>query len=272
MAGERKLARPSAGSKSSAARAARLTWAGLSTKVRASVVVSGLVMVAGVSLLYGIPDWPHRRPVLPVNEESTYVAVDPWANDSLDPKESLRSANPITHYFGIPLSGKTIGYVVDGDATMAPYIDNVAALTNSVNEAIEKGTRRFGVMLAIERDGKTVVEAAEPSTDLEGARAVLTGQLASGRTDLGKALSVASNWYADEIFLVLSKPVDQDQMAVLTQRAEQTSAVVHVIALGPAAKQDLSQMAKATGGMYVSVSDDELTQLVERQNEAKSRG
>ncbi|HKQ50648.1 MAG TPA: hypothetical protein VJZ71_21435 [Phycisphaerae bacterium] len=204
--------------------------------------------------------------------DSTFVVADPWTPDSVDPKESLRTADPITHYFGIPHSGKTIGYIVDGDATMAAYIDNVATLTNSVNEAIEKGTKRFGVMLAVERDGKTVVESAEPSTDLEGARAILTGQLASGRTDLSKALSVASNWYADEIFLVLSKPVSADQMEVLTQGAEQTSAVVHVIALGPAAQQDLSPIAKATGGTFVPVADAEITQLVDRQNEAKSRG
>ena len=87
-----------------------------------------------------------------------------------------------------------------------------------------KGTRRFGVLLAVEHDGNTVVEAVEPSTDLEGARAILVGRLASGRTDLSKALSVSSNWYADEIFLVLSKPVDDRQMEILKQSAEQTSA------------------------------------------------
>ena len=272
MAGERKLPRPAAAARVGAPRVAKFSWAALPTKVRASVVVSALVMVAGVSLLYGLPNWSQRVPQMPAVDDSTYVSADPWTADSVDPKESLRSADPITHYFGIPLSGKTIGYIVDGDATMASYIDNVATLTNSVNEAIEKGTKRFGVMLAIERDGKTVVEAAEPSTDLEGARAVLTGQLASGRTDLSKALSVASNWYADEIFLVLSKPMDDDQLAILTQGAEQTSAVVHVIALGPAAQQDLSPIAKATGGMFVPVTDAEITQLVDRQNEAKSRG
>lgn len=222
--------------------------------------------------MQGLPDWSQRRAQDPGNVDSTFVVADPWTPDSVDPKESLRTADPITHYFGIPHSGKTIGYIVDGDATMAAYIDNVATLTNSVNEAIEKGTKRFGVMLAVERDGKTVVESAEPSTDLEGARAILTGQLASGRTDLSKALSVASNWYADEIFLVLSKPVSADQMEVLTQGAEQTSAVVHVIALGPAAQQDLSPIAKATGGTFVPVADAEITQLVDRQNEAKSRG
>ena len=143
-------------------------------------------------------------------------------------------------------------------------------MTNSVFAAVEKGTRRFGVLLAVEHDGNTVVEAVEPSTDLEGARAILVGRLASGRTDLSKALSVSSNWYADEIFLVLSKPVDDRQMEILKQSAEQTSAVVHVIALGGAAEQDLSPIAKATGGTFVAVADDELKQLVERQNQAKS--
>ncbi len=205
-----------------------------------------------------------------LQEESSTSNAGSWAADSDDPKANLLAANPITHYFGIPLSGKTIGYLVDGDATMAAYIDDVATLTNSVNEAIEKGTRRFGVMLAVSHDGKTFIESAEPSTDLEGAKGVLLGRLASGRTDLGKALSVASNWYADQIFLVLSKPVDAKQMEVLKQGAQQTGAVVHVIALGGAAQQDLSPIAKSSGGTFVSVNDDEIKQLVHRQNEAKS--
>jgi hypothetical protein len=246
------------------------TWAGLSSRARIGAAALAIVLVATVSLRYGA--FPTARRSTPIADKSTIKneISDQSVADAADPKANLRAANPITHLFGIPLSGKTIGCVVDGDATMAPYIDSVATVTNAVFAAVEKGTRRFGVLLAVEHDGNTVVEAVEPSTDLEGARAILVGRLASGRTDLSKALSVASNWYADEIFLVLSKPVDDRQMEILKQSAEQTSAVVHVIALGGAADQDLSPIAKATGGTFVAVADDELKQLVDRQNQAKS--
>lgn len=240
--------------------------------MRIGAMIAGFTLVAGVPLFFGFSSRTRPSPgrwTASVSQPDD--RVNRSTNDPADATANVLAVNPITHYFGIPLSGRTIGYIVDGDATMAPYIDDVAVLTNSVNESIEKGTRRFGVILAVARDGVTFVEAAEPTTELEGARSILTGRLASGRTDLTKALSVASNWYADEVFLVLSKPVDSRQMEVLKQGAEQTGAVVHVIGLGGAAEQDLSPIAKATGGTYVSVPDETLRKLVERQNDAKAR-
>jgi hypothetical protein len=158
-------------------------------------------------------------------------------------------------YFGVPLEGRTIGYVVDGDETMAPYIDRLAFITNTVITSMEPGEYRFGVVQAVGRDGRTFIEVYEPSSDLAGASAVLRSRLPGGKTDLSRALSAATNWYADQVFLVLSKPVEPQQLTALRQDALQTGAVTHVIALGEAAKVDLSPISASTGGRFIRVSD-----------------
>jgi hypothetical protein len=181
-----------------------------------------------------------------------------------DPVEAFRTANPLKTYFGFPLIGRTIGCVVDSDSTMAPYIDKVAFVTNTLNEAMEPGSRRLGIVMATGRDGPTVLEVAEPSADLAGARTVLGSRLPAGDTDLSSALLKTASWYADTIFLVLSKPIDASQLGIITEHAEQTGAVTHVIALGGAAKQDLSAISNATGGGFLPVTDLMLGELVPR--------
>lgn len=198
---------------------------------------------------------------------SVVSRVPPGASDSTI---AMLTADPMSHYFGRPLTGSTIGYVVDGDSSMAPYIDKVAYLTNSVNGAIALGAKRYGIAQAIGEEGQGLVEVAEPAGDLAGARNILTARLASGRTNLARALSVTSSWYADELFLVLAKPIDDDELSVLRQTAEQTGAVVNVIALGDAAKQsNLTEISDATRGKFIKVSDSSLDELVERQRKAE---
>ncbi len=171
-------------------------------------------------------------------------------------------------YFGVPIKGETIGYVVDGDQTMAPFINDIALATNSVNERIPPGTKRFGIVQAVGGNGRTFLEVHEPGGDLQGSHGVLLSRLPSGSTDLSKALSIATGWYADEVFLVLSKPVEQPELDILRQNAAQTGAVVHVIAFGAAAKQDLSSIARPTGGEFVPVSDGDLKDFVHQQRES----
>jgi hypothetical protein len=102
------------------------TWAGLSTRARIGVAALAIALVAAVSLRYGAS--PTARRSTPITDKSTVKneISEQIVADASDPKVNLRAANPITHLFGIPLSGRTIGCVVDGDATMAPYIDSVA--------------------------------------------------------------------------------------------------------------------------------------------------
>ncbi|MFQ5411328.1 MAG: hypothetical protein ACE5EC_03495 [Phycisphaerae bacterium] len=178
---------------------------------------------------------------------------------------ALRTGDPLKSYFGIPVEGNTIGYVVDCDGTMAPYIDQVAFITDGVNTMIEPGTRRFGIVQAVnDTAGHQLTEVHAPS-DLLGASTILQSRLAAGETDLPGAFAVTESWYADQIFLVLSKPLEEREIGLLTQHAEQTGAVTHVIALGEATRQPaLSTISDATGGTLMRVSDDMLNQLVAR--------
>ncbi len=194
----------------------------------------------------------------------------PGAGVVAEPTHDIRSivlsADPKTAYFGIPLAGETIGYVVDCDATMVDYIDQVAYLTGRVNRSIEPGVRRFGIVQAIsDPDGNRLIEVFSPTTDLVDATTVLHGHLAGGTTDLPGALAVTEPWYADQIFLVLSKRLDASDLELLIQNAQQSGAVTHVIALGEAASQkgELSRISDATGGAFMPISDALIEDLVE---------
>lgn len=176
------------------------------------------------------------------------------------------TVDPLSHYFGMRLTGNTIAFVVDTDESMAPYMEDLAFFTNSVTSAVPLGTRRFGIVRAYSEEGAYLSEVMEPTADI---RPTLTTKLSTGRTDLATALTMASGWYADQLFLVLAKPVDKQELRVLTRTAEQTGAVVNVIAIGKAAEQsDLSAIASATRGQFFAVDDQVFSALVSRQQTA----
>ncbi len=188
---------------------------------------------------------------------------------ALEAQSAIATADPLFSYFGIPLVSGTIGYVVDSDSTMAAYLDDVAFVTHAVNAVALADSRQFGIVQAVsDPEGRQILKVHEPSTDLVGARSTLTGTLAGGETDLPEALSLTTNWYADQVFVVLSKQVDEPQIEQLREQALQTGAVTHVIALGEAARQDLSSISEPTGGIFRPVSDPDLGLLVARCREA----
>lgn len=220
------------------------------------------VLAVGASVTAWYKASPARRinPALVSNEsfQTAANAQEEPVRPSDDPVQALATADPLKTYFGFPLDGETIGYVVDGDVAMAPYIEQVALATNAVNASLDRTRHRFGVVLAANIDGHQITEIAEPTADLPYARSVLTSRLPGGQTDLARALGRASDWYASRLFLVLAKPIDDQQLAILTEAAEQTGAKVNVIALGDASRQDLSSIAEATGGRYLPLSKDQL--------------
>jgi hypothetical protein len=193
-------------------------------------------------------------------------AADEILLASAEPQERMLVGNIRKEFFGIPLKGKTVAYVIDGDATMAPFIDEVAYITNSVNESMKPGLQNFGIVMAINNGGKMMIEVAEPSSNMEGAKSVLLARVPGGETRLQSALAATTNWYADQLFLVVSKPMEPEQIEVLAQVAAQTGAVTSVVALGEAAQQDFSSIAKQTGGEFVAVSDANLEKLVQRHS------
>lgn len=191
---------------------------------------------------------------------------DGAAQPAQDVRSVVLAADPKTAYFGIPLAGGTIAYVVDCDATMVDYIDQVAYLTGHVNRSLEPGSRRFGIVQATsDPDGRRLMRVYNPTTDLVDATTVLQSELAGGTTDLPKALAVTEPWYADQIFLVLSKRVEASDLELLIQNAQQSGAATNVIALGEAAAQvdELSKISDATGGRFMPISDALIEDLVE---------
>jgi hypothetical protein len=199
--------------------------------------------------------------VAPVSPpKSPVVAKDDEAGP-IDTAEAIRTANPRKCYFGVPLEGNTIGFVVDDDQTMAPYIDHLSTVTNGLIACLLPQNRKGWVVRPVNGDESLIVEAAQPAGDLEGARSALVARLPSGKTDFVKGLAKTQGWYADQLFLVISKALAPEELAVLTQTAEQTGAVTHVIAFGAAAKQDLAPLADATHGRFIPVSDELLTEL-----------
>ena len=178
---------------------------------------------------------------------------------------SLLNSDSRKTFFGIPIQGDTIGYVVDSDTTMLPYHRRLASITGVLNEALGASSRRFGIVEALAKNrGRRVEKASESFSDLKGARSTLDSTPTGGETDLPEALATTEAWYADEIFLVLSKKIDADEISLLTQIAQQSGAVTHVIAFGEAARQDLSSISDATGGRFVPVNSQVLSALAFR--------
>lgn len=178
---------------------------------------------------------------------------------------SLLNSDPRKTFFGIPIQGDTIGFVVDSDTTMLSHHRQLASITSVLNQALAASSRRFGIVeaVAINRDHR-VEKVSEPLSDLKGARSALQSMPTGGETDLPEAFAMSEAWYADEIFLVLSKKIDADEISLLTQIAQQSGAVTHVIAFGEAAKQDLSSISDATGGRFVPVNNQILNALAFR--------
>jgi hypothetical protein len=185
------------------------------------------------------------------------------------PVARFREAHPLANYFGVELDSDTIGIVVDGDVAMGAYIDSLTFITNAVIAAMPPGEHRVGVVMATGQQGRTLLEVMQPSTDLVGARTAMTAQLPAGRTDLPRALATTADWDADLLFLILAKPVSDAEMALLTEHAEQSRAITHVIAFGQAAEQDLTPIAAATGGQYLPVTDGMLAKQVNRVQQAQ---
>ncbi|MBN2563543.1 MAG: hypothetical protein JXQ75_21700 [Phycisphaerae bacterium] len=232
----------------------------------AAIVLTATAGLAVAAWLVATPQGVQVADLLPPDADLG-LSPEPIAEPSAamdDPVLAMRTGNPLTTYFGFALEGEIVGYVVDGDNSMLPYIDAATLTTNTVNKSIEPGTRRYGIVRATSQEGHTVLEVYEPVSDLAGGRTILSPKLAGGNTDLSKALKKTEGWSADQIFLVLAKHIPDEQIPVLAQDAEQTYAVVNVIAFGEAAKQDLSPISDATGGKFLPITDPLLHDWVYR--------
>lgn len=228
------------------------------------------------AILVGLPAWyfalsGSRQPTVHQTVTRVDTVALPEANAGLSGAPlALASADPLNTYFGLPLSGSIIGYVVDGDSAMTPYIHEIASLTDAVNASFVPGSKRYGIAQTYGEGGEAVVEVAEPVGDLEGSRLTISPRTSAGRTNLSDALGVTSGWYADQVFLVMAKTVDAEELQKLAATAEQSGAIVNVIALGEAARQpELAEIAAASRGKFVPVSDTALRDLLARQRAAQ---
>lgn len=238
----------------------------------------GVALVCLAATTLSVSVWqfsgPRPRALTPhyfVAEANDREELVPEVRIPRSASEAFEHADPLRTFGGVPLrEGDVIAYVVDGDASMAPYIGSIAYVINSVNAAIPPGTIRFGVVLATGGEGLTVLEVAEPTCDLEGARSVLTARLPGGRTDLSEALGRTIDWDASTVFLVLAAHVDREQFNILQENAEQTGAVVNIFAMGEAARQpELEVIAKGSGGVFMPLTAQKVNDWVQRVQEAK---
>ena len=259
-------------------------WIALSekaTRVAHRVSSPGVVITAVSLIAFGLSGFawyataprPAEAPPYLLVAEGTRADEGPWLSAEAAATKAMREGDPLAAYFGVAISNGVTGYVVDGDASMQGYINKVALVTNAVNEAYAFGDKKFGIVVAKDRDqdGQTLLEVAEPRTDLAQARTVLTSGLATGRTDLVKALATTVQWDADQIFLVLAKRLDAQEIELLAEKAGETGAVVNVIGLGEAARQreELAPIAARTGGQFRQISDRMLEDWAARVEQAR---
>lgn len=219
----------------------------------ASIAVS---LVAFSSLgVWSLSKPPRDRIVDRARVSEVSMGVSQFAASHNDAADSATTSAGL-RYFGLPLSGSTIAYVVDTDPAITPYFSNVSSITNAVNNRLlQGGPQRFAVFYPGMARKSSLLEMAENKNVLEDGEAVLASRLPPPGGSLSESLARVGGSFADEVFLVLGHALTPAEIDVLTQSAEQTGAVTHVIAVGPAARQDLSPIARATGGTFVSVDD-----------------
>jgi len=163
-----------------------------------------------------------------------------------------------SQFIGVALRGDVVGIVVDRDPTMASYMQPVADIANALSNA-QRGERRLGILRA--RTGEPDRVAFSPTNALlpmKHAEPTLRVQPIKDQTDLGQTLGIAAEWHADQLFLVLAKPLASGEIEALSSQARETGAVMHVVGLGAAAQTDLTPIAQATGGSFIPLTDAEL--------------
>ncbi len=200
----------------------------------------------------------------------SWVGLGPRA-EVADPNESMDGSvvqsdveqEPVS-YFGVPLRGSKICYVVDSDESMAEYIDKIMLHASATNYNIKPGTWRMGVIQAVGTEaGETQLHMTPPSGNLRMAAARIKTKRPRGETDLSIAMTAAAEWDADQILLILSKDADPAELEALRQAALNSGATVDVIAFGAAIQLDLSPIAQAGKGLVARITDEELHRIIE---------
>jgi len=224
------------------------------------------VSVSAWSLRGRTPRPPNTPLIAATSSREDVTAEDEPANDAV----ALASNDVRRTYFGVPVEGNVVAYIVDADQAVSPYIQQLSYITNMTKESNKSAARRQGIVRPELRQRFSIVGIAERERALDGSEAALSPQLPAEGIDFPQAFTTAANWYADQIFLVVARPIASSEIDGLAQNAEQTGAVTHVIALGQAANQDLSAISNATGGRFIQLSNDQFNDWANRYKNASS--
>ncbi len=165
----------------------------------------------------------------------------------------------INTFCDIPAIGRTIAFVFDRHESMTPYMDKLAFMTRSTAaKMVTHGQARFGVVASSADWPLLSAPRAVTKANVIAATSILYGGFSRQPTDLVKAVRPVADWRADQLFLVLARPVRPDRFEALLQRLQETGARTDIVALGPAARNsgDLARLARATGGVLMALGDD----------------
>ncbi len=165
----------------------------------------------------------------------------------------------INTFCDIPANGRTIAFVFDSDRSMAPYMVRLAYMTQSTAAGmVTHGQARFGVVASTADRPALAAPRAVTEASVIAATSILYGGFSREPTDLVKAVRPVANWRADQLFLVLARPIRPDRLEALLQRLQETGARTDIVALGSAARDsdNLARLARATGGVLMALGDD----------------
>ena len=200
------------------------------------------------------------------NPPSTAAQVGPAPKGA---KPKSRAADLQRSFYGVPVDGQVVAYVVDSDAAIAPYLDRLSFAANFVNQSI-KGARKFGVVRPDQPARPSLMGMTQSNNSLAESDTTLSAQLSQVPLDLSHSLVTAASWPADQVFLILAKALSDADIDALTDAAEKSGAKTSVIAVGPAAKQDLSKISDATDGRFIPLTDAKVANWSQRYQAAAS--
>ncbi len=227
-----------------------------------------LFAAAGVVIvgLLGVIAYLATRPTgTAINDPGPSVILP--AHGPVAPPPTAAPAGP--NFCGTPLAGDTVVYVLDrGTATQEVF----SALKDAaLKSALSLGSgRHFQVVFwANPGEDVTAFPASSPAyasaENVEAARRALADVIANGRTDVQTALTLALSQRPDTVVLATAKGGDLDDAwvkAALDARGS-SPARLDTFNLGtpadPATTPALKTLAQRAGGVYVELSNADLT-------------
>lgn len=178
----------------------------------------------------------------------------------------LLAASDADDFFGIPISPRSTGIIVDNRERLGPYADKVARLAFAASEFANSQQSDFGIVEARLQAAGDFSTEVDPFYALPVIRiqTLMKKVVDKDRSHLNAAVALTAPWTPEQIFVIISEQLSYEEEIQLGAAIRAAGVPVHIVGLGDAATQSYASLAAAAHGRYIPVNDAVLDQLIQR--------